>query len=128
MKIRHPPQKLSVPGRLRPLPQQLPRPNLPPLIRHRIVQSMRPHIPPEPIEPVLFPRSPRPQNLKHPTRNLKPNIRANDFPARDQSRQLTAPSGRNSTPRGRVWRAAVHDVFEECRAVLPALAVDGGEL
>jgi hypothetical protein len=88
---------------------------------------MRPHIPPEPIEPILLPRRPRAQNLKHPARNLKPNIRANDFPARDESRQLAAPGSRDSTPRGRSRRAAVHDVFEERGAVLPALAVHGGE-
>jgi hypothetical protein len=89
---------------------------------------MSPDIPPVAIEPILLPRSPRAQNLKHTTRNLKPDIRTNNFPARDQSRQLTAPSSSHGPPRSRSWRAAIQDIFKERRTVLPALAVHGSEL
>lgn len=92
------------------------------------MQSVSPHISPEPVEPILLTRRSRAQNLKHTASDLKPDIRANDFAARDQSSQLTAPGGRNSTPGSQSRRAAVHDVFEERRAVLPALAVHGGDL
>ena len=57
------------------------------------MQRMRPHIPPEPIQPNLAARCPRPRHLKHPTRNPRRCIRRHNLHARNPLRYVSALLG-----------------------------------
>ena len=58
---------LGVPSRLGPLTQELPRTNLATLVSNRIVERVRPHIPPETIESILLARRTGTKHFKNAT-------------------------------------------------------------
>jgi hypothetical protein len=57
------------------------------------MQSMRPQIPPETIQPNLCRRRPRARHLKHPRRDPKPSIRGDDLEAGHPFCKLTTLRG-----------------------------------
>lgn len=84
----------SIPSRLGHLIQDLKPPQLPILIRHRIVQSMRPNISPKAIKSILLRRRPRTQHFKNPRRHLQTRIRRHHLRTRNPLRDFPSLSGR----------------------------------
>lgn len=104
------PDHLSIPSRLRNLPEQHISPQLPILISHRIMQRMCPNIPPEPIQPNLQACRSRSRHLKHPIRNPQPRIRRNNLNTRNPLRNFSTLAR------------------SQCTSVRPIGTVEGREL
>lgn len=69
--------------------QQRKLPHLPILIRHRIMQRMRPNISPKPIQPHLPPRRPTSSDFKNSRTNPQPFIRRHDLRTRHPLRNFS---------------------------------------
>ena len=70
---------LGVPSRLGPLTQKLPRTNLTTLVSNRIVERVRPNIPPETIETVLLARRTRTKDFKYATCDSQAGVCADNL-------------------------------------------------
>ena len=84
---------LSIPGRLEHLSLQNTPPQLLLLVGNRIMQCMRPHIPPKPAQPHLRRPRPRPRDFKTPAGHPERRIRSDNLDARHPLCHLTTLGG-----------------------------------